>query len=146
MQLGEVVLSGNSFPPREDAEMDHYSKKLDLARPPRPPATETFLTQLSPHLRSLVETIRRRVKSLDDTLEDIREHRISYGKGDIMRSFLDIQASGHRVRISVPSRVGSSGSGRSGTEPVWGWDSLLLSPEDDLEKAFRLIVRAHASV
>jgi predicted transport protein len=95
--------------------------------------------------RPLLENLRRRVLALgDDIVEDIRMHRIVYGRKTIMRNFLDVRPSNNGLRITIRK-------GKSFQDPMKigidkGFVAEVSVNESNLEDALNLIRQSYLSV
>ncbi len=95
--------------------------------------------------RPLLENLRRKVFTLgDDIVEDVRMHRIVYGRKTIMRNFLDVRPSSSGLRITIRK-------GRAFHDPMKiafdrGFVAEVSVNDSNLEDAFDLIKQSYLSV
>ena len=105
-----------------------------------------FLKNIDGSLKIILEKIREFVlKSFPDVSEDIRNHRIVYGKNDILRSFLDIRVLGSEIRILLYLK--DNQDPREITkEHGNSWRYFTISSNEQLNDAFTLIKLSYESV
>lgn len=95
--------------------------------------------------RPLLEDLRRKVLALgDDIVEDVRMHRIVYGRKTIMRNFLDVRPSSDGLRITI--RKGKSFQDPMKIAVDKGFVAEVSVNDSNLEDAFDLIKQSYLSV
>ena len=95
--------------------------------------------------RPLLENLRRKVLALgDDIVEDVRIHRIVYGRKTIMRNFLDVRPSSNGLRITI--RKGKLFQDPMKITDDKGFVVEVSVNELNLDSAFDLIRQSYLSV
>ncbi|MBI2126820.1 MAG: hypothetical protein HYU02_05865 [Thaumarchaeota archaeon] len=95
--------------------------------------------------RPLLENLRRKVFTLGvDIVEDVRMHRIVYGRKTIMRNFLDVRPSSNGLRITIRKGKSFYDSMRIGVDK--GFVVEVSVNDSNLGDAFDLIKQSYLSV
>lgn len=130
-----------------DKELGRKPTGLPAVRSGSRTKFDDFLAGVDNPAKPVLQNLRKRIlDELADIVEDVRMHRIVYGKDDVMRSFLDIQVFGTMIKASI--YTGKSFKDPDGLTDGQGntWRYVMISPDDDCEKIFKLISQAHHSV
>ena len=108
---------------------------------------EEFLRKAPSGSRDLIQAMRRRVRErYPDVVEEVRFHRIVFGRKSIWRKFLDIRPlpDGVELDLRVGQRLGDET--RFGVIREGGWVSLAVRSHDELDELLGWFDKAHSLV
>ncbi|MBI2184551.1 MAG: hypothetical protein HYU39_06290 [Thaumarchaeota archaeon] len=121
---------------------------MSVIGPGRGFSIEDFLVKLGPSRRDLFELIRGNVLGLgSDVVEDVRMHRVVYGRGAWLRSFAELRPTSLCLEVCYRVRRDSSNvdSATPGSLSV-SWRTVSVSSVAEASAVLSLIREAYLSV
>jgi hypothetical protein len=107
------------------------------------PSTQTlptnFKVKVDAQTLAMISVMRTQIFKLGpDVVEEVRPHRLSYGRGSTMRTFLHLIPTKEELRAEILKR-------RSGVPPFI-WEALTVKGEEDVKELVSMMNVAYHSV
>jgi hypothetical protein len=107
------------------------------------PSTQTlpanFKVKVGAQTLAMISVLRAQIFKLGpDVVEEVRPHRLSYGRGSTMRTFLHLIPTREELRAEVLKRRGGL--------PPFIWEALTVKSEEDVQELVSMMNVAYHSV